>query len=170
MDAAARFTKYLQDNRLRLTRERRRILDEMLRIQGHFDADDLLAHFHRLGRRVSRATLYRTLARLVDAGLVHKVEMAKGQARYEVMVGRHHHDHMICLECGRIIEFESREIERLQDAICRRKGFRMTGHMHQIRGLCGACGGGTSRAAGRAAAPAGAPAPRRRRKAGSRRV
>jgi len=147
MDAAARFTKYLQDNRLRLTRERRRILDEMLRIPGHFDADDLLAHFHRQGRRVSRATLYRTLARLVEAGLVHKVEMAQGQARYEVMVGRHHHDHMICLACGRIIEFESREIERLQDEICRRKGFLMTGHMHQIRGRCRSCAAETPRSA-----------------------
>ena len=161
MDAAARFTKYLQDNRLRLTRERRRILDEMLRIPGHFDADDLLAHFHRLGRRVSRATLYRTLARLVEAGLVHKVEMAQGQARYEVMVGRHHHDHMICLACGRIIEFESREIERLQDEICRRKGFRMTGHMHQIRGRCRSC----------AAEPSKTARPKLRRSAGrTRRV
>ena len=88
---------------------------------------------------VSRATLYRTLARLVEAGLVHKIEMAKGQARYEVMVGRHQHDHMICLACGRIVEFESREIERLQEEICRRKGFAMTGHMHQIRGRCSAC-------------------------------
>jgi Fur family ferric uptake transcriptional regulator len=139
MDATARFTEYLSRKRLRLTRERRTILDEMARIEGHFDADNLLAHFNRRGRRVSRATLYRTLARLVDAGLVHKIEMAEGQARYEMMVGRHHHDHMICLACGTILEFESREIERIQEAICRRRGFRMTGHMHQIRGVCAAC-------------------------------
>lgn len=139
MDAAARFSRFLASHSLRLTRERRAILDEMLRVRGHFDADALLQHFRRKGRPVSRATLYRTLARLVEAGLVHKIEMAKGQARYEVMVGRHHHDHMICLACGRIVEFESREIERLQEEICRRKGFTMTGHMHQIRGRCSAC-------------------------------
>jgi Fur family ferric uptake transcriptional regulator len=139
MDAAARFSRFLASHSLRLTRERRAILDEMLRVRGHFDADALLSHFRRKGRPVSRATLYRTLARLVEAGLVHKIEMAKGQARYEVMVGRHHHDHMICLACGRIVEFESREIERLQEEICRRKGFTMTGHMHQIRGRCSAC-------------------------------
>jgi Fur family ferric uptake transcriptional regulator len=142
MDAAARFSQFLSRNRLRLTQERRTILDEMLQIHGHFDADSLLVHFRRKGRTVSRATLYRTLARLVEAGLVHKIEMAEGQAQYEVMVGRHHHDHMICLQCGRIVEFESREIERLQEEICRRKGFRMTGHMHQIRGRCAACVGG----------------------------
>jgi len=141
MDAAERFSRYLATNHLRLTRERRGILEELLQIKGHFDADALLAHFRRRGRPASRATLYRTLARLVDAGLVHKIEMEKGQAQYEVMVGRHHHDHMICIRCGRIVEFESREIERLQTAICRRKGFTMTGHMHQIRGHCSDCAG-----------------------------
>ncbi len=128
----------------------------MLQIRGHFDADALLLHFKGRDLPVSRATLYRTLARLVEAGLVHKIEMAQGQARYEVMVGRHHHDHMICLSCGRLIEFESREIERLQDEICRRKGFTMTGHMHQIRGLCGSC-------AERAAGGDGDRPPKRRR-------
>jgi Fur family ferric uptake transcriptional regulator len=139
MDAAARFSRYLATNRLRLTRERRGILEELLQIKGHFDADALLVHFRRKGRPASRATIYRTLARLVDAGLVHKIEMERGQAQYEVMVGRHHHDHMICVRCGRIVEFESREIERLQTEICRRKGFAMTGHMHQIRGHCSGC-------------------------------
>ena len=162
LDAAARFSEFLAKNRLRLTRERRTILDEMLQIRGHFDADALLLHFKGRGLPVSRATLYRTLARLVEAGLVHKIEMAQGQARYEVMFGRHHHDHMICLTCGRLIEFESREIERLQEEICRRKGFTMTGHMHQIRGLCGECAARASRRDG-AEAPRRAAARRRER-------
>lgn len=147
MDAATRFSEYLARKRLRLTRERRAILEEMLRIRGHFDADQLLTHFRSKGRTVSRATLYRTLARLVDAGLVHKIEMEHGQARYETMFGRHHHDHMICVSCGRIIEFESREIERAQDDVCKKKGFTMTGHMHQIRGHCAACAARTAVAA-----------------------
>ena len=139
MDAATRFADYLRGHRLRMTRERRAILDEMLEVRGHFDADQLLMLFRRKGIPVSRATLYRTLARLVDAGLVHKIEMATGQARYEPMFGRHHHDHMVCLDCGRIIEFENRDIERLQDEICQRKKFTMTGHTHQIRGTCESC-------------------------------
>lgn len=142
MDAATRFADYLRGHRLRMTRERRSILDEMLEVRGHFDADQLMMLFRRKGRPVSRATLYRTLARLVDAGLVHKIEMATGQARYEPMFGRHHHDHMVCVECGRIIEFESRDIERLQDEICQRKKFTMTGHTHQIRGTCESCSAG----------------------------
>ena len=159
MDAAARFSQFLARNSLRLTQERRTILDEMLQIHGHFDADSLLVHFRRKGRAVSRATLYRTLARLVEAGLVHKIEMAEGQAQYEVIFGRHHHDHMICLECGRIVEFESRDIERLQEEICRRKGFKMTGHMHQIRGRCAACTGGGGKRATAASKPRRSPSP-----------
>ena len=142
-----------------MTRERWMILEQVLSERGHFDADDLLAHLRRAGRTVSRATLYRSLAHLVDSGLVHRLEMAQGQARYEAMFGRHHHDHMICLDCGRILEFESREVERIQTEVCRRKRFVMTGHTHQIRGYCQECasksGGAAFRdakAPGRAAA------------------
>ena len=161
MDAATRFAGFLADHHLKMTRERRVILEEMLDVRGHFDADQLLGIFRRKGRPVSRATLYRTLARLVESGLVHKIEMARGQARYEPMFGRHHHDHMVCLECGGIFEFENRDIERLQEEICRRKRFRMTGHTHQIRGYCTDCGrdGAGKRAAARRPA-------RRRRSAG----
>lgn len=139
MDPVSRFAEYLAGRDLKMTRERRAILGEMLAIRGHFDADKLLAIFRRKGRPVSRATLYRTLARLVEAGLVHRIEMATGQARYEPMFGRAHHDHMVCLRCGRITEFESRDIERLQGEICRHKRFIMTGHSHRIVGYCVDC-------------------------------
>jgi Fur family ferric uptake transcriptional regulator len=139
LDAAGRFERYLADNRLKMTRSRRAILEEILAVRGHITADDLLAHFRRRGREVAPATLYRTLARLVEAGLVHRIEMAKGQARYEPMVGRHHHDHMICLSCGKILEFENRQIERLVVAICRRRRFHLIEHTHQLRGRCSTC-------------------------------
>jgi Fur family ferric uptake transcriptional regulator len=137
--ATDRFAEYLSGKRLKMTRERRVILEEVLAARGHFGVDDLQDILRRAGHPVSRASLYRTLPHLVESGLVHKLEMAKGQARYEPMVGRHHHDHMVCVGCGTIIEFESREIERLQDEVCRRKKFRMTGHTHQIRGYCDGC-------------------------------
>jgi Fur family transcriptional regulator, ferric uptake regulator len=139
MDATGRFARYLALNRLKMTRSRRAILDEVLAVEGHFTADDLLAHFRGKGRMVAPATLYRTLNRLVEAGLVHRLSMARGQARYEPMFGRHHHDHMVCLVCGRIFEFESREIERLQETVCRRRGFKLLEHTHQLRGHCEDC-------------------------------
>lgn len=152
MPAIERFAKYLSRNRLKMTRERRAILAHVQSVRGHFDVDHLLARLRRSGHRVSRATLYRTLPRLVESGLIHKLDMAGGQARYELMVGRHHHDHMICLGCGTILEFESAEVERIQEEVCRRKKFVMTGHTHQIRGYCASCAGvGGARAGGRQA-------------------
>jgi Fur family ferric uptake transcriptional regulator len=139
MDASDRFARYLALHHLKMTRSRRAILDEVLAVQGHFTADDLLAHFRNRGRMVAPATLYRTLNRLVEAGLVHRIPMARGQARYEPMLGRHHHDHMVCLGCGRIFEFNSREIERIQESVCRRRKFTLLEHTHQLRGHCADC-------------------------------
>lgn len=139
MQATEHFAHFLSSRRLKMTRERRVILGHVLDTRGHFDVDELLASFRRAGHDVSRATLYRNLPRLIEAGIIHKLEMARGQARYELMVGRHHHDHLICLGCGRIFEFESPEVERIQSEVCRRRRFQMTGHTHQIRGYCAAC-------------------------------
>ncbi len=141
MQPIERLAHYLTKHGLKMTRERRVILAQVLSVRGHFDVDDLLGRLRKAGHGVSRATLYRNLPRLVDSGLIHKVEMAHGQARYELMLGRHHHDHMICLGCGTILEFESAQVERIQVAVCRRKKFVMTGHTHQIRGYCESCAG-----------------------------
>ncbi len=142
LDAAARFARYLALNRLKMTRSRRAILGEVLAVKGHFTADDLLAHFRSRGRLVAPATLYRTLNRLVEARLVHRLPMVRGQARYEPIVGRQQHHHMVCLACGKIIEFESRAIERLQQSVCRRKKFTLLEHTHQLRGHCEDCARG----------------------------
>jgi Fur family ferric uptake transcriptional regulator len=139
MDATGRFARYLALNHLKMTRARRAILDEVLAVRGHFTPDDLLAHCRNKGRLVAPATLYRTLNRLVEAGLVHRIPMARGQSRYEPMLGRHHHDHMVCLVCGKIFEFESREIERIQAWVCRRRKFTLLEHTHQLRGRCEDC-------------------------------
>ncbi len=88
MPAEKRFALYLSKKGLKMTRERRALLEHVLSVRGHFDVDDLLLRLRRTGHRVSRATLYRNLPVLVESGLIHKVEMARGQARYERMVGR----------------------------------------------------------------------------------
>jgi Fur family ferric uptake transcriptional regulator len=169
LEASARFEQFLTHRRLRMTRERREVLDGVLAARGHFEVDELLALLRASGSRVSRATLYRTLTHLVTSGLVHRIEMERGQARYEPMFGRHHHDHLVCLSCGKIIEFESAEIERLQEEVCRRKKFVMTGHIHQIRGACSACSAAASRRPGAIdrsqKAPRRGRAPERRRDA-----
>jgi Fur family transcriptional regulator, ferric uptake regulator len=129
----------LRERGLRLTRERRRILEAALGHRGHFDADGLLAALRRGGAGVSRATVYRTLAHLVASGLLRRYDLGDRSSLYEAAVGKRHHEHLICLRCGAIIEFVQERIERLQDEVCRRHRFRPESHSLQIFGVCGSC-------------------------------
>ena len=147
---AERFENYLRRRNLRMTPERRNVLEVIVRRQGHWDAEELL-HFLK-GRKhpVSRATLYRTLDHLREAGLVKMHRFGRGHALFEHVYGRQHHDHMVCDRCGKVIEFVNEEIERLQEEMCRVHGFHSTNHVMQIFGICRECRETeTGRAAGR---------------------
>jgi Fur family transcriptional regulator, ferric uptake regulator len=135
----ARFREYLRGQNLRMTPERRTVLEVILSREGHFDAEELLRFLRRKNQAVSRATLYRTLDHLLGAGLVKMHRFGRGHALYEHIYGRHHHDHMVCDRCRRVIEFMNEEIERLQDEVCEAYGFRATNHVMQIFGICDAC-------------------------------
>ncbi len=134
-----RFEEYLRKNNLRMTPERRAVLEVVLGREGHFDAEELLEFLRRKHKRVSRATLYRTLEHLRGAGLVKMHRFGRGQALFERIYGRQHHDHMVCDRCGKVIEFVNGEIERLQDEVCALHGFRSTNHVMQIFGICAEC-------------------------------
>jgi len=131
----------LRERGVRLTAPRRRILDAILALRGHwhFTVEELLERMNADGVPASKSTLYRTLSLLVETGHVEPREFERGQLRYEVVVGQQHHDHMICTACSGVHEFVDDEIERLQEAACRRFGFRMLGHSHRIFGLCARC-------------------------------
>jgi Fur family ferric uptake transcriptional regulator len=135
----ARFHEYLSAHNLRMTPERRSVLDVILSREGHFDAEELLVFLRRKQKPVSRATLYRTLDHLRGAGLVKMHRFGRGHALYERSYGRSHHDHMVCDGCGQVIEFVNDEIERLQEEVCRQHGFHSTNHVMQIFGLCRDC-------------------------------
>lgn len=150
-DEVASLETYLHVQGLRMTRERRRVLEEVFRTEGHFRPDDLLVRFRTDDIRISRATIYRTLDLLVDAGLVRRELFAGGGAHYErahEVQGHTHHDHLYCVSCGAIFEFHNEEIERLQERVCRQFGFRPLSHSHQISGLCSACRGRARRVEG----------------------
>jgi Fur family ferric uptake transcriptional regulator len=106
---------------------------------GHFDAEDLYESCRRAGQNVSRATVYRTLGHLRDCGLVKEVLREHGRSSYETVYGHDHHDHMLCVACGGVIEFCDDRIEDLQQRICRRHGFKPLDHRMGIRGLCRDC-------------------------------
>lgn len=137
--AEERLREHLRARNLRVTPERLDVLEGVLSHEGHFDAEALLAHLRSHNKSVSRATLYRTLDHLADAGLVHKHHFDEGHALFEHVHGRSHHDHMVCERCGAVIEFVSEQIEALQDQICRQHGFRALRHVHQLFGICRDC-------------------------------
>ena len=130
-----RWRAYIQDRRLNTTAQREAIVEQFLRTRDHISIDELLSKVRKRHPRVGYATVYRTLKLLVDSGLAIERQFGDGQARYEV-VGDHH-DHLICVKCGLILEFEDDEIERLQERIAARMGgFTVLRHRHELYGLC----------------------------------
>ena len=150
------FGRFLAGKSLRYTAERRAVVDAVFEKHRHFEADDLLLWARaKAGARVSRATIYRTLELLVNSGLVRQMTFGdKTTHHYEQVLGIPHHDHLICLACGRVQEVFSADLEREQEALCARHGFEVHHHNLEVFGLCRRC-----RAAG---ASAGASAGKRR--------
>jgi Fur family ferric uptake transcriptional regulator len=123
----------------RLTPERNAILDTVLEIQGHFDADALFYRLHGNGVKVSKATVYNTLDLLQECGLISKYRFAENTSRYERSFGKPHHHHLICLHCGDIIEFINEKLERLQEDVCLENKFASQSSTVQIFGTCSKC-------------------------------
>ena len=138
-EAIERFREYLRSRRLRLTSERMELLHAVLRSPAHFDADGLAAIMHRRGRRISRATIYRTLSLLEQCGILRKSLFGQDRGFYEPTLDHGHHDHVVCLSCGRIEEFYEKRLEELQEQISRDLGFEPLSHVHEIFGLCRDC-------------------------------
>jgi len=134
------FEAFLRTRGLKLTSQRRRIFDRAFATHEHFSAEALAGWLAReQGPRVSRATVYRTLGLLLDGKFLSALDAGKGELVYEHVLGHVHHDHMLCLECGRIEEFHDERIEELQLAACRKKGFELVTHDLRLRGYCRAC-------------------------------
>ena len=129
------FRRYLHGQKLKFTPERAMMLDAVLRKTGLFDPETLVSDLKHLGRRVSRATVYRTLSHLQDAGILKQVFFDNKQSYYEVIAGRQTHDYLICVETGRVIEFSSEKLRQLRDEICRQHGFEPVSHRFQIFGI-----------------------------------
>ena len=130
------FRRYLHGRKLKFTPERAMILDAVLRRTGLFEAERLVADLKQLGHPVSRATAYRTLAHLQDAGILKQVFFDNKQSYYEVIAGRQTYDYLICVATGKVVEFSSEKLRRLRDEICREHGFSPLSHQFHIFALC----------------------------------
>src|SRR5436190_10315478 len=128
------FRRYLHEQKLKFTPERAMMLDAVLRKEGLFEPEQLVEDLKKLGHRVSRATVYRTLAHLQDAGILKQVFFDNKQSYYEVVAGRQGHDYLICVETGKVIEFDSDKLRKLRDEICKQHGFEPLSHRFQIFG------------------------------------
>jgi Fur family transcriptional regulator, ferric uptake regulator len=134
-----RFEEFVQSRGKRRSAPRRTIVEQVFSRHDHFDADALIEQMRQVsGRAVSRATVYRTLAELVDAGLLREMEI-KGRKVYEHDYGYPQHDHLHCQRCDKLIEFSSDELKQLRDAVGREHQFRVLGHQLIIEGVCADC-------------------------------
>src|SRR5205809_1771760 len=129
------FRRYLHGEKLKFTPERAMMLDAVLRKQGLFGPEQLVDDLKQLGHRVSRATAYRTLAHLQDAGILKQVFFDNKQSYYEVIAGRQTYDYLICVATGRVIEFNSEKVRRLCEEICREHGLDPLSHQLHIYGV-----------------------------------
>jgi Fur family ferric uptake transcriptional regulator len=135
-----RFETFLRSRSLKLTPQRRRIFGRAFATHDHFSAERLYDWLRdEPGPRVSRATVYRTLGLLLEGAFLAAFDAGAGELVYEHVLGHHHHDHMLCLGCGRIEEFHDERIEELQLEASRRKGFELVSHDLRLRGYCRSC-------------------------------
>lgn len=135
-----RFEEYLQSRGKRITQQRRYLVELVFRHHDHFDADDVLAMLteEEEGRKIGRATVYRTLNELVEAGLLRAMTL-DGRSVYERDYGYPQHDHLHCQICDKLIEFHSAELQELRDAVAAEHKFRAAGHRLIITGICCEC-------------------------------
>jgi len=134
-----KFAEFLRGAGLKMTSARRSVLEEVFHCHDHFDADELYLRLKERHAKASRATVYRTLTLLVSSGLVRKMDLGDGRSTYEHVLGHPHHDHLVCVKCGCILEFHHSGIEELQMQVCRDFDFKMLSHTQQIYGICKKC-------------------------------
>ena len=126
------FKNLLSKEGLKMTEARLAILENVLSDDSHRECEEIFDNLTSEGVKISRATVYRTLDILAKYEYIRKMDIGDGRIRYEKKIGTSHHDHMICIDTGDIIEFHNQEIENLQDEIAKKHGYEVVRHVHQL--------------------------------------
>jgi Fur family transcriptional regulator, ferric uptake regulator len=134
--AAEIFRNFLKAEKNRITPERFEVLDAALEYDGHFGADDLYILMKNSNSNVSRATVYKTLELLAQCDLLTKRHFGDNMTRYESGYKRQVHDHLICMDCGRIVEFTDPRIKKIPEEISDSLGFEFESYSFNIFGRC----------------------------------
>ena len=131
--------RIVRDMGLKVTEQRMAILKVLSKGRAHVTAQEVFERVHALYPEIGFATVYRFLRHLTEKQFVTEVRMGGLPARYE-LTPKSHHDHLTCTACGKIVEFENRDIEALQNLVAKNNGFKLTGHVLELYGLCPECG------------------------------
>jgi Fur family ferric uptake transcriptional regulator len=148
-EAVHALNEKLRRGGLRVTAQRTRIARVFFSTPGHVSVEQLTSRVKKADPTIGMATVYRTMRLLARLGFASERHFTDGRAVFEPTGRRQHHDHMICEACGSIIEFENDQIERLQEQMARKYGFKLTRHRLELFGLCRKCakGSGSPKAA-----------------------
>jgi Fur family ferric uptake transcriptional regulator len=133
------FRTLISGGRLKATKQREEILNIFLNSPRHKNLSQIYAQVAKVNPKIGYATVYRTLKLLTRLGLADQQKFADGETRYEPTSEGNHHDHLICLDCGKIIEFEDKALEALQNGIAKRQHFKVFHHRMELYGRCAAC-------------------------------
>lgn len=131
-----RFASYLRKQKYRNTQERYLVLESAISMQEHFSADELYLKMRSASLKVSRATVYSTLDLLTKCNILMKHRFQEGGAHFELADKMPNHDHLICVECGRIVEFQEEALDEIQNKVCEQLGFKPIKHSLQIFAVC----------------------------------
>jgi Fur family transcriptional regulator, ferric uptake regulator len=138
-DRKDRFHEYLSRQGLKSTRQREIVLDAFLRCDSHPSTEELYLRLRRQHPGIGYATVHRCLKLFSDCGIAEAHDFGDGQTRYESTSCVEHHDHLICKDCGVIIEFEDPRIEQLQQEVAQAHGFAIVSHRLELFGRCADC-------------------------------
>ncbi len=135
---ADNFKEIIRSLNLKVTSQRLLILESLHKGKTHMTAQTLFEKVEKKDPTVGFATVYRFLKSLAESGFVTEVRMGGGASRYE-LTSKQHHDHLTCVKCGKICEFENPDIEKLQEKVAHHFGFQLTSHVLELYGLCSDC-------------------------------
>lgn len=138
-DGVERFREYLRAYNHPVTPQRLRVAEVLFGTHRHISADEIREVLEARGESIGKATIYRTLDLLSKAGLTREQDFGEGFRRYEARPARPRHEHLVCTRCGKVIEFESDAVDRLESEIAALHRFRPSRHKLEIYGLCEEC-------------------------------
>ncbi len=134
-----RLKNFIEKKGLRNSRQRMAILEIISDMDDHFSIDELYQKTKSIYPQIGYATIYRTVNLFVDAGILHRRNFHNDSPIYEIILQQDHHDHIICLGCGKIIEFNNERMERIQNYIAKQFNFEPKFHRFEMYGYCEKC-------------------------------